>query len=259
MPKNHVEQAPKIKVSGEKFLKEQTWGRAIRPHELETIFFNLIDSKNVAQLKLMLFLTGNAEGYKLIKEATIARLGVTVNPYYNARRALAEKGWISVEVKGDSTYIVVNYDKIYKDGKSILDGANKKEGICQNTSEESNCENTSDESVCEKDSVEESICEKYSDINEKGGISERHSEEGISQKDSDEGICEKDSQKESICEKDSVSICDNTSEGNSESYYNNINNNINNKIMDEIEESFGDWGENYPTVNEILTGPAKMF
>ncbi len=59
------EQAPIIKAIGNKDgsqnSERKNWGKAIRRHELEAAICCCIGSRDMAQLKTMLFLTGNAE------------------------------------------------------------------------------------------------------------------------------------------------------------------------------------------------------
>ena len=258
MPSNGLDQAPRTKFNGDKFSKilnqnRKAWGKAIRPHELESIFFRLIDSKNSVQLKLMLFLTGNAEGYKLVKDATIERLGVSITPYYKARDALKERGWISVKNEGDVSYIIINYDKIYEEGKKVL--SIKEEGISEDTSvEEGNSQNTSEEGNFEKTPVLQSISENTS------------VEQSISEDNPVECISQNNSQKEGISENNSESTLQSTSEGNSDNYYNNIieynkENNIRAKTQEELKAEFDAAWKNGGTNggNSHLTGAAAMF
>ena len=252
MPNNKVDQAPRIKNNGEKKLKNSKNGFAMRPHDLETIFFNLIPYKNIVQLKVMLYLTGNAEGFRLIKDATLERLNVSSSAYYNARKDLVDKGWISVEEGKDFSYIVINYNKIYEDGKSFL---NKEESNCETTSvEEGNSQNTS---------VGESNCENTPVNKEKEGICETTSEESNCENISVEGICETtplQKNEESICEATPEGYSEKYSEGYSDNYYNRIREeNKKNKIMSAAQEEFlKDWGQQ-PQGNVYLTGPAANF
>lgn len=89
-------------------------GKAIRSTALETAIFNGIEGKCGAQLKLILFLTGNADdGTFAVAEKTVCeRCGMTKETYKKARKALADKGWI--EHKDGK--IIVMYDAIYGEG-----------------------------------------------------------------------------------------------------------------------------------------------
>lgn len=223
MPKNNLDQAPRIKNNGEKKLKNLKNGFAMRPHDLETILFNLIDTKNVVQLKVMLFVTGNAEGFKLVQEATLKRLGISKDPYYKARRALVERGWLSIEEEEDKTYIVVNYDKIYNDGKEFLE----KEGNCENTTDEGNSQNTFVEESTFQNTAHEGNCENTT-LQEK---------------------------KEGNCENTTESTLQNTTEGYSDNYYNRINEKNKEYDKEAARKEFDKmWG-----VDNFLTGAAAMF
>ena len=255
MPKNNLEQAPRIKNNGEKKLKNSKNGFAMRPHDLETILFNLIDTRNVVQLKVMLFVTGNAEGYSLVQEVTLQRLGISKDSYYKARKALVKRGWLSIEENKDKTYIIVNYDKIYSDGKEFLEKEgnsqntsvnesncenttliNKKESNCENTSDEGTFQNTTDEGNCENTSVNESNCENTTE----------------------ESNCENTTlqeKKECNCENTPESTFHNYPEGYSDNYYNRINKE--NKEYDKVaalKEFNKSWG-----VEGLLTGAAALF
>ena len=259
MPKNNMDQAPYIKSNGVKKSEKLTendrksWGFAMRPHELESILFNLIDTRNVVQLKVMLFLTGNAEGYQLVQANTLERLGISKDPYYKARAALEERGWITVKDDRDKTYIMINYDKIYQDGAEII--GIKKEGNCENTSDESNCNNTS---------LEEGNCENTS-LKEKESTCDKCTDESTFQNTSHESTCEKTphiKNDESTCDKTSESTFHKTSEGNCDKYYNSISNKINNKISEvELKAKFdAQWNdESTCEKTPLLTGPAAMF
>ena len=215
----------------------------MRPHDLETILFNLIDSRNVVQLKVMLFLTGNAEGYSLVQEATLKRLGISKDPYYRARKALIDRGWLSMEEDGDKVYIIVNYNKIYQEGKKFLE-----EGTCENTSDESNCENT------------------LLIINKKEGNCQNTSDEGTFKNTADEGNCENYTDKEGTCENTTESTCEKYYGGNCDNYYNSIreynkDNKIRAKSEEELKAEFdAQWKNGGNCENTtVLTGAAVMF
>lgn len=117
-------QAPILMSKGEKN-RDKKWGFAIRTHELETILFNGLTGKQGAQLKLMLFLTGNADnGSFAIAEATvISRCGMSETTYKSARKSLVEKGWIihKPSVNGQQGEIIVDYDAIYKSAEGNIE------------------------------------------------------------------------------------------------------------------------------------------
>ena len=113
----YFNQAPILKSKGEKN-RDSKWGKAIRTHELESIIFNGLSGKQGAQLKLMMFLTGNADnGSFAVAEATVqSRCGMSENTYKMARKSLVEKGWIihNPSQNGVQGSIIVDYDAIYK-------------------------------------------------------------------------------------------------------------------------------------------------
>lgn len=111
----NIKQAPALKAQGQKMrsLRDKDWGKCIRPQVLETIFFQQLGNSS-AQLRLILFLTGNAnDGTFSIPEKTVCeRLGFKdAKQYRNARDGLIARGWIS-----HGNDITINYDKIYEDG-----------------------------------------------------------------------------------------------------------------------------------------------
>ena len=115
-------QAPILKSKGVKN-RDIKWGKAIRTHELESILFNGLSGKQGAQLKLILFLTGNADnGSFAVPEATVmSRCGMTESTYKSARKSLVEKGWIihKPSKNGQSGEIIVDYDAIYESAADI--------------------------------------------------------------------------------------------------------------------------------------------
>lgn len=126
-------QAPKIKFNGDKNKDTKGWGKAIRTHELEFEIMNGLGDRDMAALKVMLFLTGNAEGFA-VSEATICeRCNISEATYKNARTKLKNKGWIS-HTPGKE--IIVNYNNIFKGysnntSKGYSDNTPK--GYCNNT------------------------------------------------------------------------------------------------------------------------------
>lgn len=108
---SNINQAPKIKYNGEKNRDTKGWGKAIRTHELEAALMNGLGERDMAQLKVMLFLTGNAEGYGVAEKTIMERCKISESGYKNARKKLIEKGWITLVA---SQFIIVNYDVILK-------------------------------------------------------------------------------------------------------------------------------------------------
>lgn len=105
--------APTIVYNGKKQQKcddaNLDWG-TIRTNRLERILFNTIPTRNAAELKVMLVLTGQAEGFKAPQSWVEAQCGITHSAYMNARKALVERGWLTHE----DNCITVNFDEIYK-------------------------------------------------------------------------------------------------------------------------------------------------
>ena len=247
MAKNNVDQAPKIKSKGEKspaYLKEgrSAWGSAIRPHELETIFANCLGAKAFSQYKIMMFLTGNAEEkFDVSLKNVELRCGMSKDTYYKARKLLIERGWLSIEEEGDKSYIIIHYDKIYKEGKDLL-------GL--NIAEEGSSMIYTDESRLLDYSVEQSRLKDIPDREQSRSINipvESKNEQGRSM------ICEEG--RSMICEEGRLYT----------SQYNIENNKIENKIINATdseqsrlkdipvnEEEFRkEWG--------LLTGVAANF
>lgn len=126
----NLKQAPAIKYQGEKMKDTKGWGKAIRTHELEAAIMNGLGERDMAMLKIMLFLTGNAEGFQVAEKTIMERCKISESGYKTARRKLQEMGWITC-VAGKS--IIVNYDVIYG-GKGVSENTSIKKGITENTS-----------------------------------------------------------------------------------------------------------------------------
>ena len=125
-------QAPAIVYQGEKNRDSKKWGKAIRTHELETAIMCGLGERDFAAMKVMLFLTGNAEGFQVAEKTIMERCNISESAYKNARKKLVEKGWI-ICVPGKS--ITVNYNAIYKgiSQNTPIKEKEKTEGYCQNT------------------------------------------------------------------------------------------------------------------------------
>lgn len=102
-------QAPSLYYNEDLKMKNKQNGFTTRSVELETAIMN--GCSTVGELKVMLFLTGNAgDGSFKVPEATVLdRCGISERTYDRAKKALKEKGWISCET-GKS--ITVNLDVI---------------------------------------------------------------------------------------------------------------------------------------------------
>lgn len=115
-------QAPVLKHNGEKQQSLYGWGKAIRTHELETAIFCCLGSKDYAMAKIMLFLTGNAEGFRVSEKTIIERCNISETGYKKARKKLAEMGWI---IHKPSDFIQVNFNKIFCDYKNYRLGCSQ--------------------------------------------------------------------------------------------------------------------------------------
>ena len=109
---NYFTKAPELRHNGEKNQSPYGWGKAIRTHELEAAINNGLGQKDFAMHKLMLFLTGNAEGFKVPEKTVLQRCNISESGYKRARKKLAEMGWIFYK---PGQYIQVNYNRIFKD------------------------------------------------------------------------------------------------------------------------------------------------
>lgn len=110
MPNN--KQAPKLIHRGNKFLNPETKRFYQIPQEAGDIVFNEIDYRATAQIKIMIILIGTeGTGTFGVSEKWIQeRTGTSKDGYLKARKALEEKGWLTVE----DGKIYVNFDAIYK-------------------------------------------------------------------------------------------------------------------------------------------------
>lgn len=128
-------QAPAIKYNGEKMKDTKKMGKAIRTHELEMALMCGLGAKDMAQLKIMLFLTGNAEGFQVAEKTICERCNISESGYKTARKKLEEKGWITLN---KSKELVVNYNVIYKSlgitENTPLNDNQKSKGYTENTS-----------------------------------------------------------------------------------------------------------------------------
>lgn len=110
MPNN--KQAPKLIHRGSKFLDPEHKRFYQIPQEAGDIIFNEIDYRAAAQVKIMIILMGTeGNGTFGVSEKWMQdRTGTSKDGYLKARKALEEKGWLTVE----DGKIYVNFDAIYK-------------------------------------------------------------------------------------------------------------------------------------------------
>lgn len=132
---NNNSQAPELKYNGDKMKDNKGWGKAIRTHELESAIMNGLGARDMAMLKIMLFLTGNAEGFRIAEKTICERCNISETGYKEARKKLVEKGWITHEAGG---HIIVNYNTILY-GKGLTEktpmgySENTSQGYSENT------------------------------------------------------------------------------------------------------------------------------
>ena len=199
-------QAPKIKNNGIKDRRGETLtGYTQRSLLLEEKIAQGIDGKHFVAYKVMMFLTGNAEGFSVAQETIMERMNITKSAYYDARKYLVEKGWISIT----DTEIIVNYDAIY--------GV---KSTAENTSIEmkSTDETTSIKSTAENTSILKGTVQYTPIVKEVGWKS----------------TSEKTSILKSTTENTSLSTAQYTSLSTNDQYHNNIrDNNINNNIIEQ--------------------------
>lgn len=103
-----LSQAPELKFNGED--KDYSGrGLAIRTHDLEEAIMNGLGGRDVAALKLMFFLTGCGEGFRIAEQTVLDNCNMTQPNYIKARQKLVEMGWITHSQGG---FIAVNYYNI---------------------------------------------------------------------------------------------------------------------------------------------------
>ena len=141
------EQSPVLKYNGEKFKSPHGWGKAIRTHELEAAINCCLGEKEFAMAKIMYFLTGNAEGFRVSEKTILDRCNISESGYKKARKKLIEKQWIFHK---PGEYIQVNFNKIYSDYKALQErgtqetsqGIEKNQEGCVSTLDEVSSVNT---------------------------------------------------------------------------------------------------------------------
>ena len=200
----NYDQAPKIRNNGLKDRRSKELpGYSNRSTLLEEKIMQGIDSRQGVALKVMLFLTGNAEGFGVALKTITERLNVSQSAYYKARDWLEEKGWI----KCTKEEIIINYDVIY----------GTKTTSEKTTSEEQSCGMTTSEKISfEATSMAKTTSEKIS--------SEEKSSDNTSLTTS---------------EKTSLTISQAT---HNNINGNNINNNISEPPEDPVKKFMSEWG-----------------
>lgn len=118
MPSSTKYTAPKLVFNGAKEQdNEKTNQFYQQPQRLMDIIFNLLDGKAAAQIKIMAVLVGTKEKFEVHENWICKRTGLTSSSYTRARNELQKRGWIS-----HTAYktIIINFDKIYEDGRREL-------------------------------------------------------------------------------------------------------------------------------------------
>lgn len=125
----NFKQAPVIVYNGVKNNDTKGWGKAIRSHELETAMMCGLGDRDFAPLKVMLFLTGNAEGFAVAEKTICERCKISKKSYIEARKKLIAMGWITF-VPGKS--ITVNYEAIYEGCSNVTSDEDSFSERCSN-------------------------------------------------------------------------------------------------------------------------------
>ena len=115
----YFEQSPELKHNGTKDQSPHGWGKAIRTHELEAAINGCLGQKDFAMAKIMLFLTGNAEGFRVSERTILERCNISESGYKKARKKLMEKQWIFHK---PGEFIQVNFNKIFSDYRALEAG-----------------------------------------------------------------------------------------------------------------------------------------
>lgn len=106
-------QAPELKHNGVKSQETQFYKI---PQDLADIIFNELGNSS-AQLRIMMVLIGTKEGFKVSEQWMLDRTGLLHASYIKARKALVDKGWLSLDAANS---ITVNYDVIRKKSRSNM-------------------------------------------------------------------------------------------------------------------------------------------
>lgn len=103
----NTRQAPVLMFSGEKAQNVPNTYQI--PQNLADIIFKKLGNSS-AQLRVMLVLIGTKEGWSVSEKWILDRTGLQHASYLSARKALSDRGWITLE---PSKSITVNFDVIY--------------------------------------------------------------------------------------------------------------------------------------------------
>ena len=83
------------------------------PQRLADIIFNVLGDAS-AQKRIMMVLCGTKENFFISAKWINGRTGLSQQSYSAALRKLVKRGWVK---HINYSHIVVNYDKIYEDGR----------------------------------------------------------------------------------------------------------------------------------------------
>lgn len=110
----NLKQAPALNFNGEKNQTNSNNHYHI-PQGLADIVFKELGNAS-AQLRVMLVLIGTKPGFNISEQWILDRTGLQHASYLNARRALEQRGWLSLSA---GKAIIVNFDTIYR-GNMVL-------------------------------------------------------------------------------------------------------------------------------------------
>lgn len=110
------EQAPKIHHSVDKnrFITRQD-GFAMIPEAVLYRLCEQLDPKSGAQFRLIIFLIGCGESFRLPLKTVMDKLHISKDSYYKARTQLEERGWITCINDSQDPTIIINYHNIMED------------------------------------------------------------------------------------------------------------------------------------------------
>ena len=91
------------------------------PQELMDAVMAGLSGNCLNQLKLMVLLIGTKEGFRLSEDYVLQHLHISEQSYLRARKALEEKGWITLKRDSPRT-LTLNIDVIWEQYYNILRG-----------------------------------------------------------------------------------------------------------------------------------------
>ena len=109
----NARQAPKIKYNGEKNRDISGSGKAIRTHDLERAIMNGLGDRDFTALKIMLYVTGNAEDWCVREQDILERCNMSKKAYLTSRQKLIDMDWLALKNINNEVVLLVNYNEIY--------------------------------------------------------------------------------------------------------------------------------------------------